>query len=179
MIGAVILTGGASARMGEDKAAQLWDGVRAVDRVAALAREAGATVMLTVGASDYRLPFLADPTPRGGPVGGVRAGAVELARQGIETVLVLAVDAPTIMSADLAPLLTQPGGAAYEGLHLPMVLRIESLAADADDDWPMARLAERSGVVRLPCPPEAYPRLRGANTPAEREALLTALKPPR
>ena len=34
-LGAIILTGGASSRMGADKAEALWLGVRAVDRVAA------------------------------------------------------------------------------------------------------------------------------------------------
>jgi molybdopterin-guanine dinucleotide biosynthesis protein A len=33
--GAIILCGGASRRMGRDKAALDWDGVRAVDRLAA------------------------------------------------------------------------------------------------------------------------------------------------
>ena len=37
-LGAMILTGGASSRMGVDKATQLWEGIAAVERVAALAR---------------------------------------------------------------------------------------------------------------------------------------------
>jgi molybdopterin-guanine dinucleotide biosynthesis protein A len=37
IFGAIILTGGASRRMGADKAALEWDGRRAIDRVAALA----------------------------------------------------------------------------------------------------------------------------------------------
>ena len=41
-LGAVILTGGSSRRMGADKAAELWFGVRAVDRVAEVARDCGA-----------------------------------------------------------------------------------------------------------------------------------------
>ncbi|HEY0651236.1 NTP transferase domain-containing protein, partial [Phenylobacterium sp.] len=48
-LGVVILTGGASSRMGADKAALLWGGRRAVDRLADLARELGAAAVLTSG----------------------------------------------------------------------------------------------------------------------------------
>ena len=37
---------------------------------------------------------------------------------------------------------------------------------------PIRRLAETAGVARLPVPPGAQARLRGANTPEERAALL-------
>lgn len=172
-LGAMILTGGASARMGADKALLLWDGVRAVDRVAELARTVGAEVVITVGAGDYGLPFVADEPRFGGPVGGVLAGARALAGEGVERALVLAVDAPTIQAHDLAPLLATDGpGAAYEGLHLPLVLDLAVLPAGAEPSWPMARLVERAGVIRLPCPESERLRLRGANTPEERRALL-------
>ena len=62
-LGVAILTGGASSRMGEDKAAADWLGVRAVDRVAALARALGAVAVVTVGRADHGLPFAADATP--------------------------------------------------------------------------------------------------------------------
>ena len=43
-LGAIILSGGASSRMGVDKAAMDWLGRRAVDRVADLAFEVGASI---------------------------------------------------------------------------------------------------------------------------------------
>lgn len=172
-LAALILTGGASARMGADKAVLLWDGVRAVDRVAALARMAGAERVLTVGSADYGLERIGEKPPSGGPVGGVLAGARAVAEA--QRLLVLAVDAPTVSAADLEPLLAQPGpGAAYEGLHLPLVLRPDAIPAQAEAGWPMARLAEQARVVRLPPPDGAGARLRGANTPEERQALLAA-----
>jgi molybdopterin-guanine dinucleotide biosynthesis protein A len=88
----------------------------------------------------------------------------------------LAVDAPTIGLADIAPLLALSGpGAAYEGLHLPMVVDIAAIPAEAQSGWPLARLAERAGLARPVCPPDAWGRLRGANTPTERATLLADL----
>ena len=172
MPGVIILTGGASARMGADKAEQLWAGVRAVDRVAALAQAVGAAPIFTVGVADYGWAHIAEPTPLGGPVGGVLAGIERLRAEGNDRALILAVDAPTIRPADLEPLLTRPAGAAFEGLHLPVLLPLASVPNDAEAGWPLARLLERANVERVVANPDAYARLRGANTPDEREALL-------
>ena len=169
--GAIILTGGASRRMGADKALLEWDGQRAVDRVAALARAAGAGRVLTAG-RDHGLEHVADPQPGAGPVGGVLAGCAALVAAGLTRALVLAVDAPTVILADLAPLLAAAGpGAFYEGLPVPMMVVLDALPRDAEAGWPLRRLAERMGLVALPCDEAVRLRLRGANTPEERARL--------
>jgi molybdopterin-guanine dinucleotide biosynthesis protein A len=56
-----------------------------------------------------------------------------------------------------------------------MVLDVEAVPAEAEAGWPLARLVDRVGLARLACQHEAHARLRGANTPAEREALLAEL----
>jgi molybdopterin-guanine dinucleotide biosynthesis protein A len=175
-LGALILTGGAASRMGVDKAHLLWLGARAVDRVAGIARAAGAQVLVSVGPGDYGLRHVMEEQPLGGPVGGVLAGVRALRDLGCDRALVLAVDAPTIRAGDLQWLLAadKPGG-AFEGLHLPMVLDIAAVPNEAEAGWPLARLADRAGLMRLPCPQGAGGRLRGANTPQEREALLAEL----
>jgi molybdopterin-guanine dinucleotide biosynthesis protein A len=169
-LAAIILTGGASRRMGTDKAALSWGGRRAVDLCADLARAVGAVEVVTAGREAFGLPHASDPKPLGGPVGGVRAG---LARLGAARVLVLAVDAPTLTPGDLAPLLAAPApGAAFEGLPLPMVLHAAAFPAEAEDDWPLRRLVDAAGLAWLPVPsPEATQRLRGANTPEEHARL--------
>ena len=165
--GVIILCGGGSRRMGRDKALLKLDGVRAVDVVADLARAAGAAAVLTAGA-DYGLDWVPDPSPDGGPVGGVLAGLAALGDRGLGRALVLAVDAPTLILADLTPLLTAGSpGAAYEGLPIPMVLDLAAVPVEAAASWPLVRLVERAGLARLPCPEAARPRLRGANTPEE------------
>jgi molybdopterin-guanine dinucleotide biosynthesis protein A len=169
--GAIILTGGASRRMGADKAALDWDGQRAIDRVAALATAAGAARVLTAG-RDHGLEHVEDPQPGAGPVGGVLAGARALAAQGLSRMLVLAVDAPTATVEDLAPLLAaaEPG-AFYEGLPVPMVVTLAALPPEAEAGWPLRRLVEAAGLAGLPCEEGVRLRLRGANTPEERAAL--------
>jgi len=171
-LGAIILAGGGSRRMGRDKAAQDWGGVRAVDRVAALARALGADPVVTAG-RDYGLAFAPDPRPGAGPVAGVMAGAAMLKAAGCRRALVLAVDAPTLRPADLDPLFAAAApGAAFESLHLPMLLDLAVLPSDARDDWPLALLVERAGLARPTCPDAARSRLRGANTPEEMARLL-------
>jgi len=174
-LGAMILVGGASSRMGTDKAALLWGGRRAVDLLAETARAVGADPVLTVGGRDYGLPGVADDAPDGGPVAGIVAGVAALAKAGCARGLVLAVDAPTLSPGDLAPLLAAAApGAVFEALNLPLVLDVAALPAEAGAGWPVRRLIEAAGLTRLACPPEALPRLRGANTPEERDALMAA-----
>jgi molybdopterin-guanine dinucleotide biosynthesis protein A len=171
-LAAVILVGGASSRMGQDKAALDWGGLRAVDRVAALARAAGAAPIVTVG-GDYGLPFVQDPEPGAGPVAGVLAALPILRAAGARRILVLAVDAPTLGPADLAPLLAAADpGAAFEGFPLPAVLNIDAVARDAEAWWPLRRLIARAGLEIVTCDEARVRRIRGANTPAERDVLL-------
>jgi molybdopterin-guanine dinucleotide biosynthesis protein A len=170
--GVLILTGGGSRRMGRDKAALEWGGVRAVDRLAELARVLGAQHVLTVGA-DLGLPFVLDPEPGAGPVGGVLAGVAALTEAGLTRALILAVDAPTVTGDDLVALLTAGApGAAFKGLPLPMVLTFSALPEGAEAGWPLRRLVERAGLAVVAVPAEAEARLRGANTPEERAGLL-------
>jgi molybdopterin-guanine dinucleotide biosynthesis protein A len=162
--------------MGADKAGLDWNGRRAVDRLSDLARELGAVDVVTAGARAYGLRFTAEEPPGGGPAAGVMAAVAVLRRQGCERALVLAVDAPTIMPADLAPLLEAPNpGACFEGLNLPLVVDLAALGPDDAHGWSMVKVVEAAGLARLACPASALARLRGANTPGERVDLLAAL----
>lgn len=167
---AVILCGGASSRMGEDKARLDWAGQSAVGRLAEVCRGLGAQSVITAG-GNLGLPFVLDA--REGPCGGILAAAGQI---DAERVLVLAVDAPTLAADDLRPLLAADApGAAYDGLPLPMVIARSAIPADAEAGWPLRRLVERAGLASIVSPPAARARLRGANTPEERAELLTAL----
>lgn len=163
--------------MGADKADALWLGVRAVDRVAAVASACGAGPIVTVGARGHGLAFVVDDNVRGGPVGGVVAGARALKAAGCHRAVILAVDAPTLRPDDLMALIAAPEpGAAFHGLHLPMVLTLAAIPDDVLASWPLARLADRAGLHRLVCPDDSLARVRGANTPQERDDLLVDLR---
>ena len=171
-LGAIILVGGRSSRMGTDKAVLDWGGSRAVDRVAELARTVGAERVVTAG-GDYGLPFVTDPTPFAGPVAGVLAATALLRGADVSRVLLLAVDAPTLRADDLAALLNAAGpGAAYAGNPLPAVFAVDAIPTAAPADWPLRRLAEQARLAILACPAAVERRIRGANTPDERDALL-------
>lgn len=171
-LAALILTGGTSSRMGADKAATLWGDRRAVDRVADLAGNLGAGRIITVGGGNFGFETVADPVAHSGPVAGLLAGFAALGDE-FDRVIVLAVDAPTITVADIKPLLAIVGaGASYEGLPLPMVLNPRAVPQDAETSWPLRRFVERAGLQQITPPPSVVLRLRGANTPAEREILL-------
>jgi molybdopterin-guanine dinucleotide biosynthesis protein A len=171
-LGAIILAGGRSSRMGVDKAVLPWGGLSAVQRVAGLARAVGARRIVTAGGDDHGFERVADPQPHAGPVAGI-LGGLTLLRGEAGRVLVLAVDAPTLQPADLAPLLQAAmPGAFFAGHPLPMVIDPSAAPMDAAADWALRRLAARSGLAELPLPAGAEARIRGANTPEERLALL-------
>lgn len=175
-LGAVILVGGTSSRMGRDKATLVWNGRGAVERLAEVAQGVGARAVVTAGQGDFGLPRIDDPSPGGGPVPGIVAGLGAIRAAGCDRVLVLAVDAATLTPEDLAPLLAAVSpGAAYDDLNLPLVIDAGAAPPDAGVGWPVRRLVAEAGLARLPVPPGAADRLRGANTPEERERLLAAL----
>ncbi len=162
--------------MGVDKADLLWAGQRAVDRLMALSRQLNAAALVTSGARDFGVPFIADEAAEGGPVSGLAAGAAALALAGCDRVLALPVDAPTVEASDLQPLLDAVApGAAYRDLNLPLAWDVAATPPCAGPGWSVRRFIEAAGLVRLPCPVGAEARLRGANTPAEYEALLATL----
>jgi molybdopterin-guanine dinucleotide biosynthesis protein A len=165
--------------MGADKARLDWDGVSAIDCLAAVSQDLGIRMVLTAGA-DYGLPAVFDAVPGAGPCGGVLAAAARLRAESYARALILAVDAPTVTASDLRPLLEAGDpGAAYEGLPLPMVIDLAAIPRAAEAPWPLKRLVQTAGLVVLPCSDEARPRLRGANTPEERQQLLARPGPTR
>lgn len=170
-LAALILVGGASSRMGQDKALIEWGGRRAVDLVAELAHRAGAAVVMTAG-GDYGLAHALDPEPRGGPVAGLMSGASALRARGCDRILVLAVDAPTLSPQDLAPLLdAATPGAVYAGYPLPMVFDVTALPDDVRPNTSLRSFVEAMALGVIAPPPGLEPRLRGANTPAEQARL--------
>ena len=109
MLVGVVLTGGASRRMGRNKALIELDGVPMARRVADALTGAGCGSVIAYGGDPVALEPLALPVqpdahPGTGPLGGV-LGALELfadADSYAEWVLVVACDLPALTALDLA-----------------------------------------------------------------------------
>ena len=171
-LGAITLTRGRSTRMGEDKGARVWGARRAVDWAVDLAHQMGADHVITAGGFEYGYDHVMDPAAHAGPVCGILAGLSKLDGQ-FSRVLVLAVDAPTILESDLNPLLAAGSpGASFTGLPLPMLIDPGVAPAEAQGDWPLRRFVERAGLIQLVASPDSLARLRGANTPEEQALLM-------
>lgn len=111
VLSAVILAGGASSRMGRDKAWLDVGGRALIERQIAVAREVGVQEVLISGRpdTDYSklgLPVLLDEAPNLGPMSGVKR-ALETMRGA--ALLVLAVDLPAMTAPALRRLVLGAG----------------------------------------------------------------------
>jgi molybdopterin-guanine dinucleotide biosynthesis protein A len=104
-VAALLLTGGASRRLGQDKATLVVGGERLCDRAARLLAEV-ADPVLEVGPGHTWLPTVDEGTERRGPLAAVAAGAAALPAG--TAALVLAVDMPFVTAALLAALAHHP-----------------------------------------------------------------------
>lgn len=110
-VAGLLLTGGASRRMGRDKALIEVGGQRLVDRSAA-ALAAVADPVLEVGPGWSALPAVREDPPGSGPLAAVAAGVGVLRAGGHDgPVIVLAVDMPFVTVELLRLLATRPGPA--------------------------------------------------------------------
>jgi molybdopterin-guanine dinucleotide biosynthesis protein A len=126
-VGGAVLTGGASRRMGRDKATLPVAGRAMAATVADALRSAGCTPVIAVG-GDHRalaplgLPWTVDAIAGIGPAGGV-LGALDWfagRRPDITWVVVVACDLPDLTGTALAPLLSgldEAGGADVVVAH--------------------------------------------------------------
>jgi len=95
-VAGLLLTGGASRRMGRDKALIEIDGRRLVDRAASLLA-AVADPVVEVGPGWSGLAAVREDPPGSGPLAALSAGAAALRAAGHDgSVLVLAVDMPRV-----------------------------------------------------------------------------------
>lgn len=130
LISAVVLTGGMSSRMGNDKALMDVDGIPALARILETLRAVTDDVAIVGSRPEYHqfgAPVMADIAPGLGPLGGI---VTALKHMQHEAVFVAGCDMP-LLSADvvggmaqvprayqaLVPTLNSPGGLRYEPLH--------------------------------------------------------------
>lgn len=148
LIGAVVLAGGASRRMGTDKAQLEVDGQRLVDRAvdAAVSVANGGVVVAgpDPGALRSGVICVADPVgPRQGPMAGLLSGwrhlstQLELENRRLERLVVLSCDLPSI-DADVVVRLV---AASTDGA--------EAMAHDGERPQPLVAVYQRETIERL------------------------------
>lgn len=124
----VIMAGGRSSRMGEDKAALQLDGVTLLERTSALLKEAGADVVLVSGRPQLTDGF-SDLFPNCGPPGAVLSTLHWLRQKhGLDgsMLLFLPVDMPLLEKTTLLELLDASRsvqGCHYERQVFPCTMR--------------------------------------------------------
>jgi molybdopterin-guanine dinucleotide biosynthesis protein A len=109
ILGAVLLTGGTSRRLGTDKAALVIDGTTLARRTAATLGRLGLTAV-EVGPGHTDLPAVREDPPGSGPLAGLVAGAAALGETGAappDAVLLVACDLPNVEPV-LAALVAAP-----------------------------------------------------------------------
>ena len=136
VLGAV-LTGGASRRMGRDKATLPVEGVAMADRVATALR-AGCADVVAIGPAERagaQQP-VADLFPGEGPVGGLITALREAERRGCEHVFVTACDL-AFLDAETVRRLLAASGMAVDSVVAAQTDRVEPLCAV----WPVSAAA--------------------------------------
>jgi molybdenum cofactor guanylyltransferase len=184
-IAGILLTGGASRRMGFDKALLAVDGVPNAVRLAGVLKTVAAPV-IEVGPGVSGLPSVVERPAGAGPLVAISSGGRHLRRLGHEgPVLVLACDLPFITSDVLSKLGAWPG----DGSVVPMVAgRAQPLCArwsqeDMVAAGPLVQAGERSMRTLLARPgivfpsegdwavPEAWREFADVDSPADLKAL--------
>jgi molybdopterin-guanine dinucleotide biosynthesis protein A len=107
----VVLAGGASRRLGRDKAALAWSGTTLAERAAAVLAQVCGEVVVAGSATLARdgLESIADLYPGCGPLAGLHAGMVRAAGR---PVFALACDLPFVNAGLVRHLMTSAGGRA-------------------------------------------------------------------
>lgn len=130
---ALLLAGGKSSRMGEDKAELRIAGTTMLQRTRKLLEAAGCSPVIVCG---EKFGGIVDEYPEQGPLGGIHAGFQQLMKLKPETakqVLVVPVDMPKLTVSTLKRLVactSSAGAACYHVSALPCLLPCNSSVTD-------------------------------------------------
>lgn len=162
---AIILAGGKSSRMGQDKALLTLGGETQLSRTVALAKAAGCDQILI---SRNQAGFIHDIYPDCGPLSGIQAALLHVQAP---SCLVLTIDTP-LLNAQLIQQLLQHRCACFAGSPLPAVIpnntEVKQWLAtklQQQQSLSVAALLQQFSVVELPC--SAPLALLNTNTPAQ------------
>jgi len=172
-LGGLILAGGASTRMGRDKALLEADGATLLERAQALLAEAGCSRVLIAGRPDMD-GGLPDLTPGAGPARAACDALLAMADAGLDLALVVPVDMPLLTPQSLELLVAgaTAGAAAYERHPLPFCTRLQAQPlADAEPES-MRALLQMLSVIWFPLDGMDERIFTNVNTPDDWRKLI-------
>ena len=175
----LLLAGGRSRRMGQDKARLDWRGQSLLSHQRELLRRAGAARVLVSG--DYpEEGGIPDRLPGRGPLGGLHAVTAGLDDGPL---LILPIDMPNVAPEWIAALARHPASCAHYLDHvLPMRLALgptvrawlaAALRQPSPQDRSLRALHAHCRGELLPLPPGAAAGLANCNTPEDWRKLLS------
>jgi molybdopterin-guanine dinucleotide biosynthesis protein A len=175
-VAGLLLTGGASRRLGQDKAVVVIGGHRLCDRAAATLSQVASPVV-EVGPGRTSLPATQEDPPGDGPLAALAAGAAALP-PGV-AVLVLAVDMPSVTAEFLRSIALHPATGCVVpvagGFRQTLCARYSpeavalSVELVADGERSMRALLDRVDVVEVAADPDLF---ADVDTPEDLQALL-------
>ncbi|MGI9278124.1 MAG: NTP transferase domain-containing protein [Endozoicomonas sp.] len=181
----LVLAGGQSSRMGQDKAHLVWQNIPLFQHMQNLLHESGVDEVLLSGAQ-FGSKALVDKIPGKGPLSGIHA-AIESLPDGVN-LLVVPVDMPLLPPEACKKLVSstaEKGSAVmFETFSLPLILPVNSqlraavnnaLSSQDHKDYSLRRLFDRLHGVAIPLPDEMEVRFQNTNTPDEWRRAQTVL----
>jgi len=179
-IAALLLAGGKSSRMGEDKAQLRIHGTTLLERTRRVLETVGCNPIIVCA---EKFGGIADEYPEQGPLGGIHAGLkqlITLKSQTVQQVLVVPVDMPKLNVPTLKRLIVSSQSnraACYQVSALPCVLPCSSLTIDylqarlttSDSDLSIRSLLRYLNRVELTA--EQPSLLMNTNTPAQWQSV--------
>ncbi|MGP9801241.1 molybdenum cofactor guanylyltransferase [Rheinheimera sp. NSM] len=173
---ALILAGGQSSRMGQDKALLQLNGQSLLEHMQQLALDSGAVEVLI---SRNQPGFIADAesAQQQGPLAGILAA---LQHCSSTQLLVLPIDTPLLSAASLQQLVLQANGAAayFANSPLPCVLPVSPALSELISNQlrsgqrPVKALLSSLNAIALPAPTT---ELLNTNTPADWQQCLAVV----
>jgi molybdopterin-guanine dinucleotide biosynthesis protein A len=160
----VVLAGGRSSRMGQDKAMLDWQGVKLIDYMLALLASVGIDKRLVSGERPG-YDCIADAQPGEGP--GVALSHLLAMLPVDRLVLAVPVDMPLLTPELLHGLLITGGAAHYAGHPLPALLPTRAPDGATLRGQSIYALHRAAGSLALPLADEALAAFDNLNTPEE------------
>lgn len=179
----VVLAGGRSSRMGQDKAMLIWQGETLLERQSQLLKKAGCDAVLIAGRQAHGWPSLPDDKPFRGPVAALAHILTNI--EGMFALIpgrmvLVPVDMPLLMADHLTALLQHAAPLiAYEGNPFPCAMSVTPALRQTVVHYALRPQASLKGLwgmvagsVWLPQPASAE-FLTNINTPEEWQRLQT------